>query len=1283
MKKIIKIVLLVILVMGIKPYIDVEAVEEIETINIPVNLSSNKESIANGQKAVEYNISYLNLSHPNGYTIDTNEFDLNDLHNLVRITVNGLEESPVDSKGNLKYDISYNQDENRIEIKIKEGQSDLEHLKPFILRKHKHYNIKVPKGFFINKDKSETSEEINYNFTTRGDGLYKNDIIYNVSPERHSTEIDYKNNKIILSFIDDIDFTGNENFTISSRKMTDPAVGGFDQVNVENLNNYNVTIDGNKLIFQKHKGRLDDFAKYTLVVSSNSLVLKNSMNLANIVPISNKYTQVNFDTDNWVDWTYPVNNQGRIDSERVERNPFIKIKLKYPVELIDKSKISLSSDGHIYSVDVDKDTWISYDGDILKIDINSLYRSGENPLRANAAYKVTIGPGALKLRDHNIAESEEEMKNKEINLYFITGKHFIKADPGLNVRKYTSDKDINHDDISYLDQSKLDKDGNIYIHFNRDIKWNKWTSNPKVESDEDALEYFNLYKKPRAHRRKHNEEGIVYDEEFRYDINKKSLPHGGLDEIPIKSVELIENLQGQKRIIKISPKYDLINLNEYIVRLTKNDIITDNEENFLNQDINHSIYTRAKEEKYGPQWDMDKISPEEIIEVTTGPYKTYTIHGAPNYNEYINGKGKPITLYLDREVVLDPYKRDPLGGISLYEGYREDDLSLSKKRIKWYKLENYYDEGVKKTKISLYPEGELHSGRYYKLNIEEGVFKSRANRATEEIKLNFVIEGDENIGRGIYKFKTSLDYDIYLNTDFDSGKDNIRFDITGYNFKEDIRRIRFVRKSDGSTIIVPKNDLIFHDVTKISGQFRGSSKKSFANPENGGVYNIYIDFDRGSSASIVRSGQNFISRPRPKLTSTKPYNGENYFDPSKLKKSFGDDEGYYIEAIFTGIWGPLELVNDYPEGIKVNVLGDDGNNLVDENKKLQYEINGDEIKVYIPLKDKLGDMQEYEVEIPESILVKYKYGREIEKRNRGYKFTFNTNYRPKADKLYEGSVPEFYDYDYPIVIDGSFFRRDTEVDFRDMNGKFYSSDYVTLRDKNEKLYVYLPKSPRLPVGLYDIIVSNGRNYEVEMVHGVLSVVEEGDYIPNEDYRVKKENDIGMVKEIIGTSKDIIDLNNKSTNQLYLEIDLDELMGSEVWVRSIEYPTNRKDSINNLKLKSDWSNISIKNLKLHRDADENKIKLRAGRVEASFGDILKGRIIDKSIKSNFIEVDGENFDFNEITIEIPYFESEGENLKILRYDENTREFKEITSKIDQLDRKVIGKSKDGGVFVIVE
>jgi len=1018
---------------------------------------------------------------------------------------------------------------------------------------------------------------------------------------------------------------------------------------------------------------------------------------------------ITFD-ESLIEESYPANNQGAADDEKVEINPLIRIKFKEKVELADASKITLSSDGHVYSFDSYNDIWVTYDGYTLKIDINSLHRSGVSPLRANTAYKLTIGKGALRLNEFYYPNTKEKIQNEEINLYFITGTHTAPSDSGLRPVKYTSSISPDYDDITNLNTTKLEEKGSIYIHFYsdedfpRELYWNQWTANPKVLTDEDAVKYFKLYKVPSAYS-KSIDSNRNYDSQFRYNEYRQSLPLNGIEEVPLESVEILGDSNGSKTIIKVTPKEELLPLNKYILKLTKRDILTDNYEKIINENIKlvttgQEIWTAPlDEDDIEPQWEMGKVSPEEVIEVYKGAYKQYTIYGAPAYNQYIDtANAKPIILYVDKEVIINPHKSNPLSEISLFEGYKENDVSNSTRKIKWYQLEYYFENDIKKTKISLYPEGELKAGRYYELIIPSEVFTARNDKPLDGIILNFAVEGNGLLERGIYKFEiTNKPNRPLLVTDFESDKDDFEFTITGYNFAEDIKQLRFVRESDGKTITIPKSYLTFHDVTKITGKISGSAKSEFARvtasgeygivKSSAGAYDIYIDFDRGSSAGLTTVTQRLVVKDRPKVISTIPYDGERYFDPELLYREFSDDEGgYYIIVEFEDIGGTLGLTDVLNHGIEVKSQID-GTNLVDRTKPLKLEKEGpvsgyrtNKSILYIPIVEKLKDGQTYEVLIPASTVVEY--SDVTTGGNRGYKWTFDTNYLPKADRLYEGSVPEYYDEDYPIVIEGSMFNKNTVVRFRHSSGRTYYPYDVEIIDDN-KLYIYLPIRPRLPVGLYDLIISNGDNYNTEMVYGVFSVVEEGDYVPNEEYRIKSESYLGTVKEIKKISIDVLELNPRRANSSLLEIDLDELMGTETWARNIEYPANWRDTLGTLILKSKWANIEIYNLRLKDDAEERYIILRTGRAEPALADSIKMKLIGYSIKSNLIEVSGENFEFSWLLIEIPYFESDGINLKMLRYDELTRQFVEVPAAVEFVDGKVIGYTDKPGIFIVVE
>lgn len=1247
-----------------------------------------KKTIEQGEKGVDYNVNALYIEYDKSFKIDKN------FKKPIKIIVNGKTEDFINSGNDkLKFDFQYDEDKKFIKIGIKEGQSNTTHMKPFILRKHSLYNVQIPEGFFINT-KGEKSQEINYTFTTKGDKGYINDIIKEISPSTFSTGIDYKNGEITVDFIDDIylDKYVLENkgkyFEIMSSAMTSPEVHKFNTFKKENIDDFNIKIDSNKkdrLIIKSKRGKLNDFAMYYLVLKDGAVQLKNTRNLTNGRIISNGLQTIIFATNDWID-SVNLNTGNWISYKDLSKNikdvpinPLIQIKFKYPVDIVDKSKIKFTSDGDSFAIDVDKDSWINYDGDTLKLDINSLHRTGKYSLREDTAYKITLEKGALKLKGYNDSNTKSQIENDEINIYFITGDWKTKADLGLYVTGYSSDKQKT-DDITNITNTRLDKDGSIYIHFNRPIQWNRWDKSIPVKNDDEALKYFKLYKSPRAYARDHDGKGVVFDKEFRYDQNRNNYTKDGanLDEIPIEYVKILKDSNGENTsVLEIKPKYELINLNRYIIQLTNKNIITDYYEKTLRYNINQSIWTKAATDTNTPKWVLpENITAEEIIENTNTPYKSYKIYGTPNYNGLIDmADEKPIVMYIDREVIPNPKILNPLIGIGIYEGY---DI-WKNIGFKWYKLEYFYQDGIKKTKLSLYPDQVLDSGKYYGIEIKENVFVTRGGRGLEGVELTFVVEGEKVHGKGIYNvdnISTPL-----LTSNFPSINNPIKISIKGYNFTENISKIRFVRRIDGKTITLPSTYVKFINVTDLEAEIKGDAAEEFAKRYSGGTYDVYVDFADGTVASPTSSGAKFVVKERPWILRTIPEDREDYFNEESLYESFPNDEkGYYLRVVFYDIDNKLKLIKTDTSGFRLYVEGDIGNNLIDNSKNLKTKSNGEELTVYIPIKEGLKPNQKYIVSIPENIV---KFTDVNIEGNKAYEWFFSTSYTPKVDKLFDGSVPEYYDERYPIVLQGDMFNHNTHVYFKDTSGEYYDADDVKYR-YGDTLEVYLPRRrDRLPVGLYDIIVSNDRDHETEYVYGVLSVVKDGDYIPNEEYRVKGEEKYGEVREIIKTSKDTIALDTRYADDRSLYIDLDEIMGEDVWVRNITYRGHRRDTIGTLELDSKWVQAYIYDLTLDYASDDDEISISIGRAEPTVGDNLKKKLKGRGIKSDFIQVSGENFKIGRVKLYIPYRESDGRYLKVLRYDEKTRLFEDVDFTVNKIDSIVEVESNNPGIFVVVE
>lgn len=546
---------------------------------------------------------------------------------------------------------------------------------------------------------------------------------------------------------------------------------------------------------------------------------------------------------------------------------------------------------------------------------------------------------------------------------------------------------------------------------------------------------------------------------------------------------------------------------------------------------------------------------------------------------------------------------------------------------------------------------------------------------------------------------------------------------------EQIHKLRIVRTIDGKDIIISKGKII--EEPKKEEVEKGFENKTFQLNDNGevrifldeealkklsygvdfedniggetaaGKYQIYLN-DSNVPLHIKHINNKEVEykyldiKDKPWVKRTIPSDGAIDYNPNEMYKTFGNDSGYYLQAIYDNLDG-LSLINKdgsfdkESAGISVKNINS-GEEFIDTNKKLQLKESTSfkESTLYIPLKEKLKDGEIYEIKIPSNNYLEYEGfnpGVNNGFRNKGYIWRFGTKAIPIADQIFEGSVVENYDTNYPIILEGLEFTDETMVKFKNSKGDVYPADevrYRELEDGSKRLYVYLPRGrDKLRVGNYKIIIKNGSDHESEMEYGVFSVIKEGREIPNEEYTIKDDRFYGDIKSMKKKSEGVLELRSSDRNRNYLRIDLDDLMGADTWSRSLEYPVGYGESIGNLLLESKWADISIANVRLGYDYNERYIKLRAGRAAPGIISSMKAKLFDKIVKSDFIEVQGENFIFDIVTVEIPYKNSEGENLQLMKYDEMSRTFITVPSIINTIDGTIKGSSMSSGIFVVVE
>ncbi|RKD22006.1 hypothetical protein SAMN02745883_01275 [Caminicella sporogenes DSM 14501] len=448
-----------------------------------------------------------------------------------------------------------------------------------------------------------------------------------------------------------------------------------------------------------------------------------------------------------------------------------------------------------------------------------------------------------------------------------------------------------------------------------------------------------------------------------------------------------------------------------------------------------------------------------------------------------------------------------------------------------------------------------------------------------------------------------------------------------------------------------------------------------------------------------------------KIKQTYPENNASWCDEKRLKHDKTDDfvsDYFFIKITLYDENGNLELSNIASvKNIQVKPEGTDSNFLdssfISKIESVQDAVYKQEkidnflfvkntadktATLYIPVKQLLSGTK-YIVSIPSGVFYfpGDKYG------NLSITWSFMTSTEPVVADVVTATVSEDYDEDEPIYIQGDFFYEDGIEDNKSVYIGEERAERVNVIEKTvlengvevvkKYLEVYLPDgSDRLRPGIYNIEVKNDFNHTTKIL-AVLSVVESGEYVPNEDYKIKKEEREGEVRASIDVSEDTLMLSSSYADDNYLKLDLDELMGEEVFLRKIKYTADKGDVLDILETKSTWADISLYKVRLDDNKTRDDIIIELGRINPTLEKSLKYKLFGKVIKSDFIKVSGENYKIDSVFLRIPFKNSSGKHLKVLRYDEATRNFYEEEFSVDLVEKRVNVKSISKGIFVVVE
>lgn len=562
-------------------------------------------------------------------------------------------------------------------------------------------------------------------------------------------------------------------------------------------------------------------------------------------------------------------------------------------------------------------------------------------------------------------------------------------------------------------------------------------------------------------------------------------------------------------------------------------------------------------------------------------------------------------------------------------------------------------------------------------------FVTKGEEGQKDILNNLLINNIEPSSISIFELQDGKNTFKILGQGFSAIK-NPTIDLTpisGSAGGEGVIQIASVKIENDNTIIATLSD---------------DNKKALIG-QNGGTYRVTI---KSGDEKLLDSPINLkiISRGKPKVLRKHPEGGiADWFNEKELFPTRIDGKTrYFLKVVFEDKDETLQLSDNALNLIKDSSVFSQGQTQMSmiDTELINYIQNLDkeaqkqcidkyifikstkEASLYIPVKP-LRVNTTYTVILNPGIV---HFKGDKSQTNDSITWTFSTMPIPVVTGIYLGSVPEDYDEDEPVILYGDSFSENAEVYFNDIKAEKVKLKYDV--NGNPYLEAYLPtRRDRLDPGIYTIKVRNDRDHEFE-IYGSFSVVEEGRYIPNEDYRVKDEYRKGEIRGEITVSEDTLRLDRYYTDRRYVEIDLDDLMREEVLVRNIQFNPRRRDSIGELETFSKWADITLYDVRESRNADDD-VKIKLGRVEPAMAQTIKRKLGALRVKSEIIQVTGENYDVGTIKIIIPYRESDGKNLKLYRYDLDDRTFYEENCYIDEIDKTVKAIIHKRGIFVVIE
>ena len=517
------------------------------------------------------------------------------------------------------------------------------------------------------------------------------------------------------------------------------------------------------------------------------------------------------------------------------------------------------------------------------------------------------------------------------------------------------------------------------------------------------------------------------------------------------------------------------------------------------------------------------------------------------------------------------------------------------------------------------------------------------------------------------KFITTDSSDIVINQVYTEPE----VKICGYDLAENlaktpnvtISKIRMVNINNNNTINILPQDITKKPATNdnsIKFKIRGTNAKELSKEANAGSYNIFVDYSDSSTAQTNISTLNLLLA-KPYILNTSPYKNEVVSENTNS-----------IRVTYLDVDEKMSLISKVtPKASVAMRVYSEGSldNLVDTEKDITLRKNKNEFIIDLPLKGGLVQNTKYKAYINPNI-VQYE-----NVPNEEYSWDFTTQINPIPINSNVLSLPEEYFRDEKLIVQGDFFESSAQVYFSDNNKETRAYNVKWIDSKN--LEVIPPYNNRLETGTYDIIVYNNSTHKGKLNCGKLSIVPSAKFKLSNDYRYEDTSRDSKIQQNLKISENTILINSASN---FSSLDFDKLLGEDTLVRKIKFERGT-NAYGNISVKSKRGEALISNIAYTGYSNDDSMVITVGGIDNNISDKALSKLKNLTPISELFAVSGDNFKASSINVKLPFKNSDGSNIRVLRYDEGLRNWFEVGYTVDRINKVVNLISPKSGIFVV--